>query len=460
MNIIAAIAKNHGIGYEGQVPWYLPQDLKYLKNITTGAPPGKFNAVIMGRLTWESIPTKYRPLKNRLNLVVASQSVPDNHLVFPSLDTAIQYAQRDEQVDQIFIVGGQRIYQEAILRPDCQKLYLTRLNKDFTSDTYFPEINGNHYQMESVSNTFEDNEIKYNFVTYQRAEHDHAENQYLDMLKKIINQGNERPDRTGVGVKSLFGCQMRYDISKYFPLLTTKRVFLKGIIEELLWFLRGDTDAKTLQKKGVKIWDGNTSREFLDNYGLTHLEEGDIGAGYGFQFRHFGAQYQDCHTDYTGQGVDQVAEVLRLIREEPSSRRIIINLWNPSDLKKAVLPPCHAFYQFYVQDGKLSLSMYQRSGDMGLGVPFNIASASLMVYVFAKLTNLQPGELVHSIGDAHIYLNHLDAIKIQIERTPRPFPILEMNDEKEYRNVEDFEFKDFSLKGYYPHESIRMQMAV
>lgn len=236
-------------------------------------------------------------------------------------------------------------------------------------------------------------------------------------------------------------------------------MFLRGIIEELLWFLRGETDAKVLQDKKVRIWDGNSSREYLDSIGLTENKEGDCGPIYGHNFRYYGARYINCETNYQGQGYDQVAEALRIIREEPHSRRCLINLWNPGDLDKVALPPCHVLYQFYVDGDDLSCSMYQRSGDIGLGVPFNIASASLMTHVFAKLTGKRPKELVHTIGDAHIYENHLEALLPQLERVPYPFPVLRIED-REQKTVEDFVSGDFKLEGYQCHPAIKMEMAV
>ena len=265
------------------------------------------------------------------------------------------------------------------------------------------------------------------------------------------------PDRTGV-VKSTFGIHI-FDISKHIPLLTTKKVFSRGIIEELLWFLRGETDNKTLQKKNVHIWDGNTSREFLDSLGHTDREEGDGGPIYGFNFRHYGAKYIDCHTDYTGKGYDQVKEIIRLIKEEPNSRRILINLWNPCVLNEAVLPPCHVLYQFRVYGDRLCCSMYQRSGDMGLGVPFNIASATLMTYIFAHLTGKKPWKLVHTIGDAHIYTNHEDALREQLKRKPYSFPLIHIKDRGQ-KKVEDYDVKDFVISGYECHPRIKMDMAV
>lgn len=290
-------------------------------------------------------------------------------------------------------------------------------------------------------------------------EENKEEIQYLKQIENIIENGYECNDRTGVGTKSLFGFQMRFDLSKGFPLLTTKKMFVKGIIEELLWFLRGETDSKILEKKGVNIWKQNTSMEFLNNLKIYNRREGDAGPVYGFNFRHYGEKYVNCDSNYTNRGYDQVKEALRLIKEEPDSRRILINLWNPLILKEMVLPPCHVLYQFRVYGDKLSCSVYQRSGDMGLGVPFNIASASLMTHIFAKLCGLIPYELIHTIGDTHIYINHTDALKEQIMRTPKRFPTLEIVDRKQTK-VEDFILEDFIFHDYEYYEKIFMKMAV
>lgn len=287
------------------------------------------------------------------------------------------------------------------------------------------------------------------------------EKQYLDQLKNIIDNGIISDDRTGVGTKSLFGCQMRFNLQNSFPLLTTKKMFTKGIIEELLWFLRGETDSKLLENKGVNIWKGNTSREFLDKMNFKDREEGDGGPIYGFNFRHYGAQYINSKTDYTTTdcGIDQINNVLRMIKEEPNSRRILINLWDPKVIDEMVLPPCHVLYQFRVYGNKLCCSLYQRSGDMGLGIPFNIASASLLTCILAKLSNLEPYEFIHTIGDAHIYLNHEEALKEQITREPYSFPILKIID-RDQKKVEDFLLEDFVFENYNCHKSIKMEMAV
>jgi thymidylate synthase len=287
----------------------------------------------------------------------------------------------------------------------------------------------------------------------------HEECQYLNLVRDILDHGKQKNDRTGVGTLSVFGRQMRFSLrDNVFPLLTTKRVFWKGVVEELLWFIRGSTNAKELSERGVHIWDGNGSREFLDRCGFTDREEGDLGPVYGFQWRHSGAVYTDMHHDYSGCGVDQLQEVIRRIKSSPDDRRLIICAWNPADIPQMALPPCHALVQFYVSDKELSCLMYQRSADMGLGVPFNIASYALLTRMVAHVTGLQPGEFIHTIGDAHVYLNHVSQLKEQLGREPRPFPTLRIS--QLVSNIDDFTADDFELIGYQPHGKIQMKMAV
>lgn len=285
------------------------------------------------------------------------------------------------------------------------------------------------------------------------------EMQYLNLIRDIIDRGDRRDDRTGVGTLSIFGAQMRFNLrDNIFPLLTTKRVFWRGVAEELLWFIRGCTDARVLQEKGIKIWDGNSTREFLDKSGFTDREEGDLGPVYGFQWRHFGAQYKTSHEDYSGQGIDQLNEVINRIKTNPMDRRIIMSAWNPVDIPIMALPPCHCLVQFYVSNGHLSCQMYQRSADMGLGVPFNIASYALLTYMIAHVTNLKPGDFVHTLGDAHVYSNHVEPLKEQLERTPRPFPTFKFK--RQVDRIEDFTFEDFVIDDYNPYPKINMEMAV
>ena len=308
-----------------------------------------------------------------------------------------------------------------------------------------------------------------------------AEQAYLDLCKRIIDEGEHRPDRTGTGTKSLFAPpQLRFDLSNdTFPLLTTKKVFSKGIIHELLWFVAGSTDAKILSEKGVKIWEVNGSREFLDKLGLTHRREGDLGPVYGFQWRHFGAEYKDCDSDYTGQGFDQLQDVIKKLKTNPYDRRIIMSAWNPPDFAKMALPPCHVFCQFYVNfptslpdpnnpkqaktaKPKLSCLLYQRSCDMGLGVPFNIASYALLTKMIAHVVDMDCGEFIHTLGDAHVYLDHIDALKEQFERIPKQFPKLVIKEERknEIKSIDDFKFEDFEIVGYEPYPPIKMKMSV
>jgi len=285
------------------------------------------------------------------------------------------------------------------------------------------------------------------------------EMQYLNLIRKIIDTGNSRDDRTGTGTLSVFGAQMRFSLRDgRFPLLTTKKVFYRGIAEELFWFIRGSTSAKELQERNVRIWDGNSSREFLDSIGLTEREEGDLGPVYGFQWRHFGAEYTNMHADYSGQGVDQLAQVIDRCKNKPNDRRNILCAWNPADLDKMALPPCHCLVQFYVAGGELSCQLYQRSADMGLGVPFNIASYALLTVMIAHVTGLKPGEFIHTLGDAHVYCNHIEALETQLEREPREFPKLKIK--RKVDNIEDFTIDDFEVIGYNPHGKIVMAMAV
>lgn len=304
----------------------------------------------------------------------------------------------------------------------------------------------------------DDNDIsKNNMALNNSLRPKHDEYQYLSAVAEIIESGHEKSDRTGTGTLSKFGMQMRYNLVDQFPLLTTKRVFWRGVLEELLWFIKADTNANNLAAKNVRIWDKNGAREFLDNLGLNDREVGDLGPVYGFQWRHFGAKYGTMHDDYTGKGIDQLTAVIEKIKNNPNDRRIIMSAWNPPDLPLMALPPCHLMCQFYVAGNKLSCQMYQRSADMGLGVPFNIASYSLLTYMIAHVTNLEPGEFIHTMGDAHVYKNHVEPLKEQLKRDPRPFPKLVIK--RKVENIEDFVAEDFEIVEYKPWATIKMEMS-
>ena len=263
--------------------------------------------------------------------------------------------------------------------------------------------------------------------------------EYLNLLNKVMTEGSDREDRTGVGTRSIFGAQMHFDLSNgKFPLLTTKKVYLKGIIYELLWFLDGNTNVKYLKDNGVHIWDA-----WAD-------ENGDLGPIYGKQWRNW--------ITPDGRHIDQIENAIKLIKNNPDSRRIIVSAWNPSDVDTMALPPCHTLFQFYVNDGKLSCQLYQRSADMFLGVPFNIASYSLLTLMMAKICGLEPGKFVWTGGDVHIYKNHFEQVKLQLERTPRELPI--MNIKRVPKSISDFEYEDFELTGYDPYPAIKAEVAV
>nr|QFG74136.1 MAG: thymidylate synthase [Megaviridae environmental sample] len=463
-----------GIACNNRIPWYIPNDLKSFRRITMDG------IVIMGRKTYFDIPEKNRPLFGRLNVVVSRNpnvrklGIPDNVLVYNSFDKALCDMMA---IGKVYVIGGADIYNQAIQYKECHTLHLNfismRSNEEIPCDCYFPNI-GDFKLMKNTEIPCE-GEYILKECTFERCTYSidsnlkkppntlpntpHPEYQYLKAIRDIIDNGVTRRDRTGEGTKSKFGLTMRWSLeNKVFPLLTTKKVFWRGVLEELLWFVRGDTNERTLADKKVHIWKDNASREFLDSIGLINREEGDLGPVYGFQWRHFGANYVNCHSKYAGEGVDQLIQCIDQIKKNPTSRRIILSAWNPKDLPQMALPPCHMMCQFYVSEGMLSCQMYQRSADMGLGVPFNIASYACLTRMIAQVCNLKAGEFIHVIGDAHVYLNHIDALEKQLERTPKPLPHLEIN--PNVKNIDEFQVDDFEVIKYDCYPSIPMKMAV
>lgn len=524
-NFVLAICKNKGIGFQGKLPWKIPMDMAHFKTITTKTfdeseslrniisssmldnakeliktlpiktPNSLQNMVVMGRSTWDSIPLKFRPLTNRINVVLSrneefhksNPSIEEKFYVLRDIDSCFELASELKMrkvLNEIYVIGGSQIYKEFLDKypEQCKLIFQTYIERDFECDVFFDipkeftpiSVSKSYADQTDKTTVFDfrillntlalkDDDLVKNFqevinpyflTQYPKNE----ELQYLEALRDIIETGSDKNDRTGVGTISKFGLTMRYDCSSTFPLLTSKDTFWRGIVEELIWFINGDTNAKNLQKKKVHIWDGNGSREFLDGLGLTEREEGDLGPVYGFQWRHFGAEYKTMHDDYTGQGVDQLMSVIEDLKKNPDSRRIIMCAWNAKDMKLMALPPCHVLCQFYVTDNKLNLQMYQRSADMGLGIPFNIASYALLLRMVAQVTDLQPGDFVHVIGDAHVYKSHIEALHKQLKRTPRPFPTLKIN--PNVKSIEDFKFEDFTIVNYNPFPKIKMEMAV
>ena len=499
-----------GIGYHNDLPWpKIPEDLEYFSKVTTynyvnnnDSNSISNNVIIMGRKTWESIPKRYKPLPDRTNIIISESLFEEsnlekrieienlNVLIFSSLENAFNYIEhKRKEYGKVFIVGGESLYKECIRRiNECEHIYFTRVHNRYLVDTYFPLIDKSLYE-KFISIDREDKEIRYTFEVYRNIvelddekdnivrkmisnklylqeqvfyDIDTDETKYLNLLKHIMKNGKCRNDRTGTGTISVFGYQLRFNARNCIPVLTTKRVYWKGVVEELLWFLRGDTNINHLMDKSVHIWDGNSSREYLDSIGLKDREERDGGPIYGFQWRHFGAEYGTMHDDYTGKGYDQFAECLRLIRENPTSRRIIMNAWNPCALDKMCLPPCHVQYQFYVNTDtdEISCHMYQRSADVFLGLPFNISSTALLTYIIANITGKKVGDIVISLGDAHIYSNHIEQCNTQLERIPREFPKLNINTKIDENKLDELRLDNFVLEGYKPYSTIKAKMAV
>lgn len=481
------------IGIDDKLAYRIPEDLQSFQKITQECTSGKQNAVIMGRLTWESLPEKSQPLPGRLNVILSrtSENLTDlkkhesqSILVRNNLSSVIIELQLRSNIEQIFIIGGGQIYQQALQLNDIDKIYITQVESNLTSEhcennhqiIYGPYLGSQYSPISSgqiktsqgkiycKNNKYESTFLNYRFMIFQNtlkisSQKKHPEYQYLDLLKEVITKGHRRETRNAF-TYSIFGHRMEFDLSQQIiPILTTKRVAIKTAIKELLWFISGDTSNETLQKNGVHIWDGNSSREYLDSLGMTARKEGDLGPVYGFQWRHSGAKYVDFQSDYRGQGVDQLQQAVDMLKENPFSRRNIVCAWNPSDLSEMALPPCHLMFQWYVEENnRLSLQMYQRSGDSFLGVPFNIASYSMLIHMVAWVTGLTPGRFIHIIGDFHAYEEHLEAIQEQLEREPYPFPTVHFK--RPISNINDFNLEDIEIKDYQCHKTIKAKMVV
>jgi len=454
--VVACSKQGNWIGKNGSIPWKLNSDLKFFRDLTTrGLKKGFRDAVIMGRKTYESIG---KPLEYRTNIVLSTTKdyTEEGCVSMISLDQAIVWANNAEHIQTIYIIGGESVYEKAMADHSQQirHIYVNRVDLQVAGDCKFPAIPESFVK---VTSTLVDNGVaieQEKWGHYNREEHS-----YLDLVRKIVDHGIPRnKERTNVGTIALFGEKLEFDISERFPLLTTKRTAFRTLTRELLWFMSGSTNSKELEAQKVNIWKGNTSREFLDARGLTELPEGDLGAGYGFQWRHFGGDYTNCQTDYTGVGTDQISRAIDDIKNNSESRRIIVSAWNPSQESQTALMPCHCFFQFFVRNGRLDCLLYQRSCDTLLGQPFNIASYSLLVYMIASVTDLKPGRFIHMLGDTHIYKNHLEGAKELLTREPYQFPKLRIK--RKVNSVFEYTVDDFELDSYYHHPTIPLQMAV
>jgi thymidylate synthase len=454
LEAILAASRDGIIGVNGALPWKLPADLRRFARITRGS------TIVMGRKTWDSLPIK--PLPDRDHVVVTS--CPRPVVDWPPRVTFCALAEIGEALARsrrVFVIGGAQLLSQ--LLPLVNVLHLTWVDVAVrpppeASVARLPPLVG----MSIVSWEQQRERGAFEFLRLERTGAVVGESPYLELLRDILVAGARRPDRTGTGTIGVFGRQLRFDISKSVPVVTTKQMAWKTCLRELLWFLSGSTDSTELQRRGVNIWRGNSSREFLDARGLFDLPEGDIGPGYGFQWRHFGARYTTCKADYEGQGVDQVAAVIEGIRRDPFGRRHIVSAWNPAALAQMALPPCHVMFQFYVDDQRrLSCQLYQRSADCFLGLPFNMLSYAALTYLVALRTDTRPHELVISLGDAHIYQDHLDQVRLQLERSPYPSPLLAIDPATRDMPWEAIDLDEHvRLVGYMHHEAIAARMAV
>ena len=472
-SIVVATDINNGIGFFDEeslqyyIPWKNSQDIKFFKYLTSSTEYKK--AVIMGRNTYNSLPCKYLP--NRVNIVITSneQMFKDNeHVVtFKSLNNALSYC--ESNFFETFVIGGSQLYREALNHEGLSTIYWNIIKNTLSEcNIFFPisfeeakskyKIDHNFYLKDSPI-------LKYNkFMTQMNND----EMDYLNLLEKILLVGDRRQTRNSV-TYSLFAEKLDFDLKLGFPLLTSKKMFLRGIFEELMWILRGQTNSKILEDKGVNIWKANSTREFLDSVNLNY-EEGDIGNMYGFQWKHAGAEYIGCDEDYSDKGFNQVEYCLNLLKTDKYSRRILMTTYVPHEAGKGVLYPCHGLtIQWYVKEyngiNYLSCHMYQRSADMFLGIPFNISSYSLMCFMFCEVLNndvtyeglpYKADRLVMSFGDLHIYESHYNQVNDQVNRKPFRFPQIKFN--KKVSKLEDFNWEDIEIINYKHHKGIKAEM--
>jgi thymidylate synthase len=457
--IITAIDDYNGIGRSGAIPWSDTEsgreDLNYFRTMTHN------NAVLMGWNTYISIG---RLLPNRLNIIVTSTHVEEAPpqeegicAVFNDPDKAIQYGRKWELQTgkRCFIIGGEQIYRYYLSRYNPITEFITVIPGNYECDTFYPGPVRRLYRLDKPQYlTFNHPSVK-------------EEQKYLDLFNHVMDNGHRKDDRTGTGTLSVFSPpELRFTLSdNTLPVLTTKTVALKtGVIPELLWFISGSTDTRELEKRGCNIWKGNTTKEFLEKRGLSYNEK-DMGPGYGFQWRHSGAEYHGMEEDYTDKGVDQLQSIIDQLIHNPDSRRMIMCAWTAPNIDQMALPPCHILYQVYThidRNGvrRISAKMYQRSADSFLGVPFNITSYALLTHMLGQITGYEPYELILTFGDYHIYRNHVQQVNEQMCRSPRGFPKIFFNRNLRGTPIVDVTEKDFEIVGYSPYGHIPAPMAI
>jgi dihydrofolate reductase / thymidylate synthase len=477
-NLIACVNKKGLLGQENDLYANSSKDLHYFSQVTKGHNEPKQNIIVMGYNTWLSLPRK--PLKDRYNIILTKNHTQEIQDIcnFPSLERIFTHIEEiKDNFGEVFIIGGGTVYKQCLENyPDkLNKLYITEIDDDWIGNDkskyfdYSSVLSSLDIIKERVeptdtriydplTNTYIVKHVNLTFRVYQKKELiNKDEYKYLQLMDTIMKQGLDVEGRNGV-TKSSFGEKMVFDLTR-FPLLTTKKMGYKTILRELLWFIKGSTDNQELKDKNVHIWSGNASKSFLESRGLSY-EQDDLGPIYGFQWRHFGAYYKDRHTDYSGKGYDQLQWLINEIKENPTSRRLILSAWNPAALDEMALPPCHILCQFYVnqKENTLSCQLYQRSGDMFLGVPFNITSYAFLTYILCKLTGYKPGKFHHILGDAHIYEEHDTAVLLQIKRVPKLFPTLTISDR--LTDIDTISEDMFTIENYESYSKISAPMKV
>jgi dihydrofolate reductase/thymidylate synthase len=500
-NIVVCTDNNYGIGKNNNIPWKYSKDIEYFKNLTIGNNTTlqleQLNVVIMGNNTYNSIPLSFKPLKDRINMILSKsvdstnmlllediEYIKNNPIYFSNINHLLLYIDKiKKNINECFVIGGGQIYDLFLDLKLIRHIYLTKINdisspssihtlnnkqSTYNCDKFFNfenykkqfQLKNTDYIIDTDKISHKTNTLTVNTYSYINKE----ENKFIKTVNKILDKGVYNIDRSKVGTLSIFGKSFTYDIRNYrLPLFTHRKIFLRGIIEELIFFISGKSDTKVLEEKKVNIWKGHTSRDFLNSRGLTNLKEGDMGAGYGHQLRHFSAEYENAETDYTGKGFDQLQYIIDQIKHNPTSRRIVFSYWNPSAFDKTSLLPCHILYQFYVntETSELSCSFYQRSNDYILANCFNICSATILVFMLCKICNLKPGKVIHTIGDIHIYSSQLDVAKEIVQNTPFNFPLLFIEDPKdEIKKIEDFKSEHFKLLFYNSHKKYNIPMAI
>jgi thymidylate synthase len=455
--IFATDIKSGGFSNSSKLPWNVKNDLQFFKEITSKEYKKNCkNVLIMGNNTFISKPA----LENRIELVLSSKNKGDNH--FNSFESCLQYCEENkDKIGKVFVIGGKKLLEDVCEDSRCEELILTLL--DFEKEIEYDNFIDYKKIVSNFKNTYTDvmsseckkNTCNVSIMNKTYIKYETSEQSYLKLLRNVLDNGEIRKDRTGTGTISIFGPQIEINIEDSFPLLTTKKLNFNHILAEVLWFLSGDTDISFLKQNGVSVWNGNTTRDFLDKRGLVDYKEGDVGPLYGYQWRNFGGDFRNPES----KGVDQIQRMLDILKTDPLSRRIFLSAWNPADLDKMALEPCHVSFQLYVSDNKyLDAKLYLRSNDLFLGAPWNIACYSLLLYMFGHLTGYKPRKLIYTIGDSHIYLDHISQVYNQLSRSTRPFPKLVIN--KKCENFEDFDMNSFTLENYNPHPFIKANMAI